>query len=378
MDANCKVALLSITAGGTGLTLTASSTVVFAELAFTPALLLQAEDRVHRIGQPNAVNIHYLLGRHSLDDLLWPLLVRKMAVVGSSLDGQEEAGMEFEAVRGGDDEQDKGRFRVGQKSMARWLEREEQRKVERVKRDAAVRERREAKWADAIEIGDEDDETGAAALFDESEGLSADREAELDEEVQDSMWVYVSDEEDDEGGEDDGEAEVEFKEERGEDEDEEDERFDSDEDYQQPDDRRDEAVDDEDDEYQPKHSRGKKRVLRSDDEVEEGEEHDEVKELLSNNSLTPLSSSSSVSSASQSQSQWASSSGSDRRTIEEESRVAQIRRAREEGSTESDAKEAETQFSGGGRRGRRGRAAVRSSKAHCCFAFSTRQTQSTA
>ena len=39
--------------------------------------VLQAEDRVHRIGQPNAVNIHYLLGRHSLDDLLWPMLVKK-------------------------------------------------------------------------------------------------------------------------------------------------------------------------------------------------------------------------------------------------------------------------------------------------------------
>ena len=76
-DSRCRVALLSITAGGTGITLTASSTVVFAELQFTPALLLQAEDRVHRIGQPNAVNIHYLLGRHSLDDLLWPMLVKK-------------------------------------------------------------------------------------------------------------------------------------------------------------------------------------------------------------------------------------------------------------------------------------------------------------
>ena len=48
----------------------------------------QAEDRVHRIGQANPCTIKYLLATDGTsDELLWPMLNSKLAVVGASLDG---------------------------------------------------------------------------------------------------------------------------------------------------------------------------------------------------------------------------------------------------------------------------------------------------
>ena len=56
-DDNCRIAVLSITACSTGLTLTAASVVVFAELYWNPGILAQAEDRLHRLGQRNNVTV---------------------------------------------------------------------------------------------------------------------------------------------------------------------------------------------------------------------------------------------------------------------------------------------------------------------------------
>ena len=84
-----KVALVSITAGGTGITLNAASVVLFAELYWTPAVLFQAEDRAHRIGQLNNVSVYYLLAMDTFDEIIWKILKRKEKVVTRTIDPQD-------------------------------------------------------------------------------------------------------------------------------------------------------------------------------------------------------------------------------------------------------------------------------------------------
>ena len=91
-----RVAILSVTAAGVGLTMTAASNVIFAELHWTPGVLAQAEDRCHRIGQTNAVNIMYCVCKEealSVDLSLWSMLGRKVNALGKIIDGQKKNGM---------------------------------------------------------------------------------------------------------------------------------------------------------------------------------------------------------------------------------------------------------------------------------------------
>ena len=73
-------------AAGVGLTLTASSHVVFAELDWTPSNISQAEDRAHRIGQSESVTVQHLVLDGSLDSKMAKMVVAKQAVIDQALD----------------------------------------------------------------------------------------------------------------------------------------------------------------------------------------------------------------------------------------------------------------------------------------------------
>ncbi|XP_043965895.1 DNA annealing helicase and endonuclease ZRANB3 isoform X1 [Gambusia affinis] len=89
-DPETRVAILSIQAAGQGLTFTAASHVVFAELYWNPGHMKQAEDRAHRIGQTSSVNVHYLIAKGTFDTVMWSILKRKETVTGSTLNGRKE------------------------------------------------------------------------------------------------------------------------------------------------------------------------------------------------------------------------------------------------------------------------------------------------
>ncbi|XP_067649630.1 SWI/SNF-related matrix-associated actin-dependent regulator of chromatin subfamily A-like protein 1 [Haliotis asinina] len=79
-----RVAVLSITAANAGLNMAAASVVVFAELFWNPGILVQAEDRAHRLGQMDCVNVHYLVAQRTADDYIWPLIQSKLEVLSKA------------------------------------------------------------------------------------------------------------------------------------------------------------------------------------------------------------------------------------------------------------------------------------------------------
>jgi hypothetical protein len=83
----CRLIVCSLDAAGVGLTMTAASNVAFVELAWTPAAHDQAEDRVHRIGQQEAVTAWYLLAADTIDERIAAVIDRKRELVRAATDG---------------------------------------------------------------------------------------------------------------------------------------------------------------------------------------------------------------------------------------------------------------------------------------------------
>ena len=85
-----QVIILTIAAGGVGLTLTRAAHVVFVELDWVPGQLSQAEDRCHRIGQRESVLVQHVVLEGSLDAHMAATVIGKQEVIERALDGGGE------------------------------------------------------------------------------------------------------------------------------------------------------------------------------------------------------------------------------------------------------------------------------------------------
>ena len=96
-DPKCTVFIGTIRAAGVGITLTASSTVIFGELDWVPGNVSQAEDRCHRIGQTDTVFVRHLVLEGSLDERMAQIIIDKQEVIDKALDNTPApiAGPEF-------------------------------------------------------------------------------------------------------------------------------------------------------------------------------------------------------------------------------------------------------------------------------------------
>jgi SNF2 family DNA or RNA helicase len=79
--------LISLRAGGTGLTLTRATHVIHLDRWWNPAVEDQATDRAHRIGQSRTVFVHRLVSAGTVEERIDAMIERKrdlaQRVVGS-------------------------------------------------------------------------------------------------------------------------------------------------------------------------------------------------------------------------------------------------------------------------------------------------------
>jgi len=86
-----KLMIAGLRAGNVGINLTRAKYVIFAELDWSPAIHLQAEDRLHRIGQKSTVFAYYLIGNGTLDEHVAKILVDKSYEIDAIMDNRVES-----------------------------------------------------------------------------------------------------------------------------------------------------------------------------------------------------------------------------------------------------------------------------------------------
>jgi len=92
-DEQSKVLLMSVKAGGLGLTLTRANFVFHFDLWWNPSVAVQAEDRAHRIGQEKTVFVTSLFTVDTIEERIQNILKRKRELFKSVIDGLSDTNL---------------------------------------------------------------------------------------------------------------------------------------------------------------------------------------------------------------------------------------------------------------------------------------------
>jgi len=82
-----EVFLISLKAGGTGLTLTGADTVIHYDPWWNPAVENQATDRAYRIGQDQPVFVHKLICKGTVEERIQKMQMKKGGIADGLLSG---------------------------------------------------------------------------------------------------------------------------------------------------------------------------------------------------------------------------------------------------------------------------------------------------
>lgn len=81
-----QVLVCSLHAASVGISFVTANTTVFAELDWTPSIIHQAEDRLHRIGQKNSVLVYYMVLENSVEGQVAETIARKQHIFEQTLE----------------------------------------------------------------------------------------------------------------------------------------------------------------------------------------------------------------------------------------------------------------------------------------------------
>ncbi|CAN0914462.1 ATP-dependent helicase rhp16 [Linum grandiflorum] len=90
-DADCKIFLMSLKAGGVALNLTVASNVFLMDPWWNPAVERQAQDRIHRIGQYKPIRIVRFIIENTVEERILQLQEKKELVFEGTVGGSSEA-----------------------------------------------------------------------------------------------------------------------------------------------------------------------------------------------------------------------------------------------------------------------------------------------